>query len=383
MTTGVTEETYYNYADYCSFKNKFESYNSHLSEDVNIDETSIPAPIDENKKHTFTEQHKIIKTYLENSITNDLKNESKYCGYLNYWLNKGVSMTYNDKKKLFFNYFKTFIEKSFGKKKSNTCITKLEHMDDELLDKMVKLYDLYDYYENNHLSLSRAYGNSYVCGQFEGLVKDYNTVIDKYKEKGGDRLLNKLRDLICLIKHDKWLSKNDCKTKVFQLFSQKSNSLYDKSSCETLEPELLKLTDLMKKELSKDHETPSYGDRASDITTELDGHHRSEDNPDSAGAQGLNEDVSFPLDDASVVNTSRYIINTALPLLGASSFTFLLYKVTPAGTFVNKFFGKNKSAYRNIDNIKKNALGNYNYETEEIDTRNETMNISYNTLSYK
>ncbi|CAG9474121.1 unnamed protein product [Plasmodium vivax] len=184
-----------------------------------------------------------------------------------------------------------------------------------------------------------------------------------------------------LIKHDKWKYKNDCQSNLFQIISSESDSLYDENTCETRQQDLLKLKDLTGKEPSTDREISTQVD--SDLTRAIvsDGHHIREGNPDSTGDHGLEVDVFIQVDDSSSDKTTKYIINAALPLLGASSFTFLLYKVTPAGTFVNKFFGRNKSAYRNVDNIKQNALSNYNYETEEIDPRIETMNISYNTLS--
>ncbi|CAG9473052.1 unnamed protein product [Plasmodium vivax] len=381
MTTNVTENTYYNYADYSYFKNTFESYDSKLSETIVIEESSIPPKIEAKNKVTFTKQLKEIKKYLEQFTANDLEKNGKCCGYLNYWISNHVSKTYKDQKDLFFTYFSKFIENINGTPKSNTCISKIHLINDELLKKMGKLYDLYDYYENNHLLLSRGHGNSYVCTQFEGLVNDYNEAIKKYKEKGDVHLLKKLKDVICLIKHDKWMSENDCKTKVIQLFSQESESLYDKNSCKNLERDLLKFTDLIVDENHTDQETSSVVTRDSGRTPESGSHHMRRENPDSEGAHELNVGVSPSMDDTSVGKTSRYIINTALPLLGASSFTFLLYKVTPAGAFVNKFFGRNKSAYRNMDNIKKNALSNYNYEYEERDPLIETMNISYNTLS--
>ncbi|VUZ99636.1 PIR protein [Plasmodium vivax] len=269
---------------------------------------------------TFTEQLKNIKKYLEKCTANDLKNESKYCGYLNYWINKHVSSTYKDNKDLFFNHFRTFIENFNGTPNSNTCTSKLKLMDNELLKKMNKIYDFYDYYYTNHLlTLNRSHEDSYICKQFEDLVNDYNKYTKEYKEND-DNLLNKLKDIICLIKHDDWLSKNYCKSNVLILISPKSESLYDKNTCTTLQNDLVKLKDLIIKEQSTDRQTSTDVDRDSARGKESGRHHMSGENPGSEGAHGLNGGV------------------------------------TPAGTFVNKFFGRNKSAYRNIDNIKNNAL---------------------------
>ncbi|KMZ83365.1 hypothetical protein PVBG_06210 [Plasmodium vivax Brazil I] len=93
------------------------------------------------------------------------------------------------------------------------------------------------------------------------------------------------------------------------------------------------------------------------------------------GHQGPGSYVSIPKDDTSKGRSTKTIMGSVVPVLGVSSFSLLLYKVTAVGGFINRFLGRNRNMYNHIEYV--NAFNPYSEGMDPVDRR---MNISYHRL---
>ncbi|CAI7724021.1 PIR protein [Plasmodium vivax] len=82
-----------------------------------------------------------------------------------------------------------------------------------------------------------------------------------------------------------------------------------------------------------------------------------------------------PIEDTAEGGASKTIAGSVVPVLGVSSFSLLLYKVTPVGGFINRLLGRNRNMYNHIEYM--NTFNPYN---EEMDPVGRRMNISYHKL---
>ncbi|GAB69962.1 CYIR protein, partial [Plasmodium cynomolgi strain B] len=80
-------------------------------------------------------------------------------------------------------------------------------------------------------------------------------------------------------------------------------------------------------------------------------------------------------DDTAGGSSSKTIIGSAVPVLGVSFISFLLYRFTPAGGFINKLLGRNRNMYNPIEDID----GFNPYKEGMVDGRRR-VNISYHNL---
>ncbi|SCA59569.1 Plasmodium vivax Vir protein, putative [Plasmodium vivax] len=96
---------------------------------------------------------------------------------------------------------------------------------------------------------------------------------------------------------------------------------------------------------------------------------------DLAGRQVLSSDVSITTDETAKSGPTKTIMGSVVPVLGVSSFSLLLYKVTPVGGFINRLLGRNRNMYNHIEYM--DAFNPYSEGMDPVDRR---MNISYHRL---
>ncbi|VVA00238.1 PIR protein [Plasmodium vivax] len=81
------------------------------------------------------------------------------------------------------------------------------------------------------------------------------------------------------------------------------------------------------------------------------------------------------MDDTAEGGSSKTIAGSIVPVLGVSSFSLLLYKVTPVGGYINRLLGRNRNVYNNIEYM--DAFNPYNDGMVPGDRR---LNISYHRI---
>ncbi|KMZ88791.1 hypothetical protein PVBG_05703 [Plasmodium vivax Brazil I] len=73
--------------------------------------------------------------------------------------------------------------------------------------------------------------------------------------------------------------------------------------------------------------------------------------------------------------SSKTIVGSVAPVLGVSSISLLLYKVTPLGGFIRNFLGRNRNMYNPVE-----YMDSFNPYNDGMIPGDRTMNISYNRL---
>ncbi|KMZ86078.1 hypothetical protein PVMG_05618 [Plasmodium vivax Mauritania I] len=98
-------------------------------------------------------------------------------------------------------------------------------------------------------------------------------------------------------------------------------------------------------------------------------------NPGLSEHNVLDSTFSHNTNNTTEGGSSKTIAGSIVPVLGVSSFSLLLYKVTPVGGYINRLLGRNRNMYNPMEYM--DALNPYN---EGMDPVNRRMNISYNRL---
>ncbi|VVA00283.1 PIR protein, partial [Plasmodium vivax] len=81
------------------------------------------------------------------------------------------------------------------------------------------------------------------------------------------------------------------------------------------------------------------------------------------------------MDDATESGTSKTIAGSVAPVLGVSSISLLLYKVTPLGGFIRNFLGRNRNMYNPAE-----YMDSFNPYSDGMVPGDRRMNISYHRL---
>ncbi|SCA82182.1 VIR protein [Plasmodium vivax] len=96
---------------------------------------------------------------------------------------------------------------------------------------------------------------------------------------------------------------------------------------------------------------------------------------DLGGRQELGSDVSIPTDETAKSGSSKTIAGSIAPVLGVSSISLLLYKVTPVGGYINRLLGRNRNMYNHIE-----YMDTFNPYSDGMNPEGRRMNISYHRL---
>ncbi|VVA00107.1 PIR protein [Plasmodium vivax] len=81
------------------------------------------------------------------------------------------------------------------------------------------------------------------------------------------------------------------------------------------------------------------------------------------------------VDDTSDGGSSKTIAGSVAPVLGVSSISLLLYKLTPVGGYINRLLGRNRNMYNPAE-----YMDSFNPYSDGMDPGGRTMNISYHRL---
>ncbi|SCA59567.1 Plasmodium vivax Vir protein, putative [Plasmodium vivax] len=73
--------------------------------------------------------------------------------------------------------------------------------------------------------------------------------------------------------------------------------------------------------------------------------------------------------------SSKAIAGSIAPVLGVSSFSLLLYKVTPVGGFINRLLGRNRNMYNPVE-----YMDSFNPYSDGMDPGSRGVNISYHRI---
>ncbi|GAB70073.1 hypothetical protein PCYB_008220 [Plasmodium cynomolgi strain B] len=223
-----TEDTYYSYNDYCFYKKIFDDAHYYSKkESVNKDNIIIKS-IHSKFRDRFIKLCATIKDYLSHSDIKHLSDITNTCKYINYHIRSDIKnhMYYdiNDNSNNFKRYFQ--FDDEF---KNNSCISKINYIDDITFNKMNKLYDLYDAYAAycDYRNYESVQDN---CETLGDVFDDYNDIIKSNKYANSIYLYKELKNIKCLIERDHLIYSGKCDSKLIEFASPEVPALeYEKT----------------------------------------------------------------------------------------------------------------------------------------------------------
>ncbi|KMZ98990.1 hypothetical protein PVNG_03829 [Plasmodium vivax North Korean] len=172
-------------------------------------------------RSNIIEHFKLIKKYFKHYNTNGTHDNSKWCLYINFWLNNKIRTEEKQLNKNTFHLYQKFINCDDEIKIITKCKSSdIYYFDEKIFDQVKKIYDLYDDY-----MVFDAYKNSTTysipCLYAKRCTENFNSIIGTGVHRNNNHLSNVLQD----IKH---------------LFEK--NGLTSFKKCEKNIPELLPIT---------------------------------------------------------------------------------------------------------------------------------------------
>ncbi|SCA81988.1 VIR protein [Plasmodium vivax] len=317
-----------------------------------------------NLNHIFD---KIVKAlcFIYNRKKDTEENfDKELCSYLYYWLGDKIYANISDTK-----VFKKIINTIYHEINSTDlpwiCNPLYEEIDQETFKNNKLLFDYSKDRENIRLSTVNALTT---CDEH------YKKVIEKYKDVYIDAYSN------CNIYGRK---KYDC-SKFSEILRNEPNKELPSFYCKDYKPQTIYLGVTEK---GGNPEYPLPEDRREEMNPGPVSHrgtHRL-GSPDHDNThfrsraawdkETLNSDVSIPPNDTAEGGTTKTIMGSVAPVLGVSSFSILLYKVTPVGGYINRLLGRNRNMYNNIE-----YMDTFNPYSDAMVPGDRRMNISYHRL---
>ncbi|KMZ82937.1 hypothetical protein PVIIG_05584 [Plasmodium vivax India VII] len=132
------------------------------------------------KPNELSEVFTNLMKYLSNGhvFTSGKYNGQGTCNYISYLLYDGIRNKIGGYDEDTFDIFKEFVDKYNETTSSTMCKDMIIHLDDDKLNKMKALYELYDNYYI--LSGENAQGRYHYCGDMLKFVHLYNSFLHKY-----------------------------------------------------------------------------------------------------------------------------------------------------------------------------------------------------------
>ncbi|KNA01609.1 hypothetical protein PVNG_05974 [Plasmodium vivax North Korean] len=303
------------------------------------------------------------KTNLQNKL------DDEYCSYLYYWLGHNI-LQYLSNKSQFQKIIKMIYQDLYYSGMNSKC----NYLYDNINEKTFNTYKLLFDYSKDHgnINLSTYHGYTTCDEHYKKVMNDYiNTYRDVYNNCIGKNEKN--YDCIYfnkLFKEDQYekLTTFTCRERRYDsAISElpKPRVIQPAASVRVSPAEVANLyvtpSPTYHRNLVRNDQPQSYLRPYSD--KKLADHHR------------LNEKLIHPVEESTEGGSSKTIAGSVVPVLGVSSISLLLYKVTPIGGFINKLLGRNSNMYNNIEYT--DAFNPYNDGMLSGDRR---MNISYHRL---
>ncbi|SCA81892.1 Plasmodium vivax Vir protein, putative [Plasmodium vivax] len=247
----------------------------------------------------------------------------------------------------------------------NACTPLYKDIEEDIFNTYKILHDYSKDYINIEMDTPHAYTT---CDD------DYKEFIDKYIN------IYKATYKDCIEEKKK---NYDCK-KIFSLFENKSYSVLTSFTCKKGKPQY----SVIETEAEDVDHRPSSSDvrllgriYSPKAHPDTDRRPRYEapsapySNPGLTTQYESYDSLSLPKEDATGGSSSKTIASSVVPVLGVSSISLLLYKVTPVGGFINKLLGRNRNMYNPIED-----MDAFNPYSDEMHPRGRRMNISYHRL---
>ncbi|CAI7721793.1 Plasmodium vivax Vir protein, putative [Plasmodium vivax] len=324
---------------------------------------------DELKKHYvpdhISEKIKRALCFIYNKKKNQQdKFDTELCSYLYYWIGSKIYPVV--KYKILFSKIITMLyEELYSTDFLNTCTALYSDIDKDTFNTYKMLHDYSKDYIN--IEIDTSHGHTTCDNDYKQFIEKYISI---YKETYKDCIREKTKNYDC--------------TKFFSLFGNKSYDDLTSYTCTKVKPQSFILDE---KSENVDRRYSSSGVNLSGVIYSPKSHPdtirspraeastASYPNSGSETQHEINRAISPPMEDIAEVSSSKTIAGSVAPVLGVSSISLLLYKVTPLGGFIRNFLGRNRNMYNPVE-----YMDSFNPYSDGMDPGGRTMNISYHRL---
>ncbi|VVA00109.1 PIR protein [Plasmodium vivax] len=295
--------------------------------------------------------------------------DKKWCSYLYYWLGHNIFQNLSDK-----TLFPKIIDMIYYELNSSFSYDIFKPIYKDINEDTFNTYKLLFDYSKDHenINLSTSYGYTTCDEHYKKVMIDYiNTYRDAHKnctennEKNYDcKYFEKLftKDLYAK------LSTFTCTERPYENVFLEVPINKDRELDKGVLVTPARLTDLHRTSVPKYH-----------LDLEGSGYPRSYPHPypnqGLADQHTLDGNSILPVEETTKGGSSKSIAGSVVPVLGVSSISLLLYKVTALGGFINKLLGRNSNMYNPIEDI-----DGFNPYSDGMDPGGRRMNISYHRL---
>ncbi|KMZ95718.1 hypothetical protein PVMG_05318 [Plasmodium vivax Mauritania I] len=214
--------------EYKANKNTLENFYKRNQEKVDTCNSIVPTNAE--GRSNIIEHFKLIKKYFKHYKNDETHNSSKWCLYINFWLNNKIRTEEKQLNKNTFHLYQNFINCDDEIKIITKCKSSdIYYFDEKIFDQVKKIYDLYDdYMFFDAFKNSTTY--SIPCLYAKRCTENFNSIIGTGVHRNNNHLSNVLQD----IKH-----------------SFEKNGLTSFNKCEEDIPELLPITNELVEESSQ------------------------------------------------------------------------------------------------------------------------------------
>ncbi|KMZ87886.1 hypothetical protein PVBG_06113 [Plasmodium vivax Brazil I] len=286
----------------------------------------------------------------------DFKEE--LCWYLYYWLGDKIYPKVQNQ-----TVFSKIINMIYNELyMSSEYFIICDHINTKIdLDRFNKNKVLFDYSKDNKkIEIDTVYGNTTCDKDYKEYITEY---INMYKKAYSDCYITEENKFDCDT-FSKLFSKDQYTELISHRCTESQNqrvALQVQETTSQVPPQTVHLL------------LPASRDSNKISTPEaLTGSHR---NPGSQVPYALKEEAFLSMKDTTESGSSKTIAGSVVPVLGVSSFSLLLYKVTPVGGYINRLLGRNKNMYNHIE-----YMDSFNPYSDGMVPGDRRMNISYHRL---
>ncbi|KNA00992.1 hypothetical protein PVNG_03099 [Plasmodium vivax North Korean] len=316
--------------------------------------------------------NKILKAlcYIYNEKINRqniLDEES--CSYLYYWLGYNILPHLSDKS-LFQKIIKMIYDELYSSGMHSTCNYLYEKIDENTFNTYKLLFD----YSKDHgnINLSTLYGDTTCDEHYKKVMNNYiNTYRDAYENCTGTQRTN----FYCKY-FNKLFSKDQYKElTTFTCTKRRYDSAFS-GAHRSRDIEPVASVPVPPDEVANLHGTSvpkHHGDlENNDYPNSYPHSYPNKGLPDQ---HTLNGNLILRAGENAEGGSSKTIAGSVAPVLGVSSISLLLYKVTPLGGFIRNFLGRNRNMHNPVE-----YMDSFNPYSDGMIPGDRRMNISYHRL---
>ncbi|KMZ77119.1 hypothetical protein PVIIG_06184 [Plasmodium vivax India VII] len=297
------------------------------------------------------------------------KLDEEYCSSLFYWLGYNILQNLSDK-----SLFQKIINMIYNELYISGMYSTCKYLYDNIDEKSFNTYKLLFDYSKDHgnINLSTYHGYTTCDEHYKEVMKNYiNAYSDAYSECNGTQGNN----FYCTYFNKLFNNEKYEKLTTFTCREYRSNNDFSGVP----KPRDIESTESVL--VPPDEVANLYGTSRPTYNRDIDrnGHNqrylRRYPDQNVVDQHTLYGNPVPPVVDSTEGGSSKTIAGSIVPVLGVSSFSLLLYKVTPVGGYINRLLGRNRNMYNQIE-----YMDAFNPYSEGMDSMGRRINISYHRL---